>query len=57
LQDVLIKRFNFKNEDIILLLDGAATRSAILNAFKELVIKAQNGSALFYFAGKWIDKL
>jgi tetratricopeptide (TPR) repeat protein len=50
-QEVLIKRFNFKNEDIILLLDGAATRSAILNAFKEIVTKAQNGTALFYFAG------
>jgi tetratricopeptide (TPR) repeat protein len=50
-QEVLIKRFNFKNEDIILLLDGAATRSAVLNAFKEIVTKAQNGAALFYFAG------
>jgi tetratricopeptide (TPR) repeat protein len=50
-QEVLIKRFNFKNEDIILLLDDEATRSAILNAFNKLITKAQNGSALFYFAG------
>jgi uncharacterized caspase-like protein len=50
-QEVLIKRFNFKNEDIILLRDSAATRAAILNSFKEIVTKAQNGAALFYFAG------
>jgi len=50
-QEVLIKRFNFKNEDIILLLDSAATRAAILDSFKEIVTKAQNGAALFYFAG------
>ncbi|XXT21580.1 caspase family protein [Sorangium sp. So ce429] len=48
---VLIARYGFLPENVRLLLDGAASRAAIVAAFKDLSAKPAESAALFYFAG------
>ncbi|WP_437591177.1 caspase family protein [Sorangium sp. So ce1000] len=48
---VLIDRYGFLPENVRVLLDGAASRAAILAAFKDLAAKSEESAALFYFAG------
>lgn len=51
LLQVLIDGYGFLPENVRLLLDGAASRAAILAAFKELAAKPEESATLFYFAG------
>jgi uncharacterized caspase-like protein len=51
LKQILVSRYGFRDSDIILLLNGDATRQAIMGAFQNLVVKARDELALFYFAG------
>lgn len=51
LKDVLLTKFGFQEKDIKVLLNGDATRAAILENFKQIVDGAREGPALFYFAG------
>ena len=51
LKKVLIEKFDFKEENITMLLDGQATYDAILKSFKDLVKYSETGPAIFYFAG------
>jgi hypothetical protein len=51
LKRLLIDKYGFQERDIKLLTDGDATREAIVQAFTELVGKAREEPALFYFAG------
>jgi tetratricopeptide (TPR) repeat protein len=47
----LITKLGFKEENITVLVDYDATRSAILDAFKKLIEVAHDEPALFFFAG------
>lgn len=51
LVQVLIDRYGFLSENVRLLLDGAASRAAIVAAFKDLAARPEDAAALFYFAG------
>jgi tetratricopeptide (TPR) repeat protein len=51
LKQLLVSRYGFQDSDVTLLLNGDATRQAIVDAFQELVAKAREAPALFYFAG------
>ena len=51
LKRILVDKYAFSETDIKLLLNGDATREAIIEAFKELVENARENPALFYFAG------
>lgn len=53
IKGMLIKRFNFPdNDNIILLTDKNANRSMVENAIKTILLKVQPGDAfLFYFSG------
>jgi tetratricopeptide (TPR) repeat protein len=48
---VLLEKFNFKEENITVLLDKQATYDAILESFKQLIKYSEQGPAFFYFAG------
>ncbi|WP_437532683.1 caspase family protein [Sorangium sp. So ce726] len=48
---VLIDRCGFLPENVHLLLDGAASRAAILAALEDLAAKPEESATLFYFAG------
>ncbi|HTN84575.1 MAG TPA: caspase family protein [Sorangium sp.] len=48
---VLIDRYGFLPDNVRLLLDGAASRAAIVAAFKDLSAKPAESATLFYFAG------
>lgn len=50
-QRVLTEKFAFQEPDIKLLTNKEATRKVILQEFDDLVKKAQNEPALFFFAG------
>jgi len=54
-QEVLTGHCGFAPEDIELLVDGEATREAILSRFENLVRHAGSEPALFYFAGLGTD--
>jgi tetratricopeptide (TPR) repeat protein len=47
----LVTKLGFKEENIAVLVDCDATRSAILDAFKKLIELARDEPALFFFAG------
>jgi tetratricopeptide (TPR) repeat protein len=51
LKKILLEKFGFKENDIKVLLNSDATCTAIMEAFKQLVEKAREEPALFYFAG------
>jgi tetratricopeptide (TPR) repeat protein len=50
-KEALITKLGFKVENITVLVDYDATRSAILDAFKKLIELARDEPALFFFAG------
>jgi hypothetical protein len=49
--DILVARFSFANVDVTSLLDEAATRSAILEAFFRLTTTAADDRVVVFFAG------
>lgn len=53
MRDLLVSRYGFKHDDIVMLKDGEATRQAIMDAMnRQLVAPAKRGDlAFFYFAG------
>lgn len=51
MKKILQEKWQFRNEDIVILLDGEATRSAIFEQFQALCVIAGKEPALFYFAG------
>ncbi|MEM7478915.1 MAG: caspase family protein [Planctomycetota bacterium] len=53
MKELLITKFGFEQEDILVLLDQEASGSAIVEAFKEHLIQYSDGDkvALFYFSG------
>jgi hypothetical protein len=53
LKAILTSKYGFRDEDVVVLTDAAATREAILNAFRSHLIakSAPDDVALFYFAG------
>jgi hypothetical protein len=51
LKDVLVGRWGFRPEDVVVLTHEEATREAILAAFRRLVEFARQAPALFCFAG------
>jgi hypothetical protein len=52
MRDVLINRYNFPAENIVMLLDDDATRGAIMSAFKRHLGQAgSDGVAVFYYSG------
>jgi hypothetical protein len=53
LRSILTSKYGFRDEDVMVLTDAAATRDAILSAFQtHLIAKSEPGDvALFYFAG------
>jgi tetratricopeptide (TPR) repeat protein len=51
LQAVLVERYGFEKNNITVLLNAQATRQAIMDTFTQLVAKAADTPALFYFAG------
>lgn len=55
IKDVLINTFNYKEENITILLDKKATKENIMNAFYEISQKTCNDdSVLFFYAGHGI---
>lgn len=50
-KEVLMTKSGFQEEDIKVLLNQDATRTAILDNFRQLVEKAREEPAMFYFAG------
>jgi tetratricopeptide (TPR) repeat protein len=51
LHEVLVKRHGFLPENVMVLLDGAATRSTLIDSFRNLAVRAREEPALFYFSG------
>jgi hypothetical protein len=53
LKSILTSKYGFRDEDVMVLTDAAATREAILTAFRSHLIgkSAPGDVALFYFAG------
>lgn len=57
---MLVKRFGFHENDIILLTDEAANRKNVENAFNTILTKTKKGDAfVFYFSGHgvWMDNV
>ncbi len=53
LKSILTSRYDFRDDDVVVLTDGDATRTAILNTFRTHLIEpsAPGDVVLFYFAG------
>ncbi len=53
MRDVLVARYGFHREEVVLLLDGEATREAILGAFRRVLIEAARpgDTGVFFYAG------
>jgi tetratricopeptide (TPR) repeat protein len=52
LKSVLLKRYGFEEDDMVVLLDSQATRERILQELTELAERSRYRPALFYFAGR-----
>ncbi len=52
LRETLLERFGLRPDEVVVLLDGDATRQGILEAFEQLVECARNVPSFFYFAGR-----
>lgn len=60
IKGMLVKRFGFHENDIILLTDEAANRKNVENAFNTILTKTKKGDAfVFYFSGHgvWMDNV
>jgi hypothetical protein len=51
IKQILVERLGFQGDDISVLLDGDATRKAVLDHLSVLAQKARRDPALFFFAG------
>jgi hypothetical protein len=52
LKAVLLERYGFAGEDMVVLLNGDATRKRIWEEFEHLVAQAERRPALFFFSGR-----
>lgn len=52
ISDILIEKFNFKKENVVLLLDEEATKDNIMNRYYELIKKTKKDDrVIFFYAG------
>jgi hypothetical protein len=52
-RDVLVRRYGFKEQNVVTLTDRNGTRGQVINAFRRFLFQAgPNGTVVFYFSGK-----
>ena len=49
INDILIEKFNFKKENVVLLLDEDATKDNIMNRYYELIGKTKKDDRVIFF--------